>query len=366
MKSIRAAFTLVELLVVMMIIGILIAILLPAVQSSRATSRKIACANNLHQFGIAVHSADTIDIEYSADDWTSKLEPYHEHRDLICPGLELAGENSYGMNRCAHQFSSDANKIYMLDFAKTNAAVVALPATDRCEEWDNNKRFTRHGNAVNVLYYDGHVVSQFDAEIDPCVTELHDRLWLPLRPCDAGGCGGECGLIAEYRKGAGYSVHNSWNGDPSVARCDSTLNMPFGLNSGSSVNLNPPGVRPAYQGTHPFWNDYPDRSFTGLWYGQIKADVSGDYKFLVSHDDGMWVTIGGQTVHSRNSWTGGPSSQTWNTGGPITLQADQWVDIEIKLMQHPPTGNHMWLKWQATSAGISLSDIPCENLRAPQ
>jgi len=106
----RPAFTLVELLVVIAIIGILIALLLPAVQAAREAARRMQCTNNLKQLGLSLHNYhDTFkcfpvaSIKYDVPNfsnnvrhwtWGAFVLPYMEQKPLY-DGLRM-DERTFG------------------------------------------------------------------------------------------------------------------------------------------------------------------------------------------------------------------------------------------------------------------------------
>jgi prepilin-type N-terminal cleavage/methylation domain-containing protein/prepilin-type processing-associated H-X9-DG protein len=91
MSPAKRAFTLVELLVVIAIIGMLVALLLPAVQAARESARRAQCSNNLKQLGIAVTNYADVNKsafpvgEYSCcwGTWLVGLLPYVEQKALF-------------------------------------------------------------------------------------------------------------------------------------------------------------------------------------------------------------------------------------------------------------------------------------------
>lgn len=80
----RRGFTILELLVTIAIIGLLLALLAPAVQSLRESARRTQCKNNLHQIGLALHNYHDVLGSFPISKYsnTAALLPYLDHRDI--------------------------------------------------------------------------------------------------------------------------------------------------------------------------------------------------------------------------------------------------------------------------------------------
>jgi len=88
----HGGFTLVELLVVIAIIGVLVALLLPAVQAARESARRMSCQNNLKQLGLALHSfhdayagfpPGRVNATATSSSWPPFILPYIEQKNLF-------------------------------------------------------------------------------------------------------------------------------------------------------------------------------------------------------------------------------------------------------------------------------------------
>ncbi len=204
----RNAFTLVELLIVMAIIGILVALTAGAVFTARGDANTADCLSRMRDVGMNIKMAveRNVDFKPKAADWATKLVTYNEEglvedeaEAFRCPSdVRYVGNSdaiianpSYGLNpRYLRMQSGDSDKIVLLDYLKPNADVVGQNPTDftpnadptQVVPWDQFTPTTWHDGKVNTLRFGGNGVTMdsFDL-INPADCEIHYDLWQPTR-----------------------------------------------------------------------------------------------------------------------------------------------------------------------------------------
>lgn len=146
MRTIRKGFTLVELLVVIAIIGVLIALLLPAVQQAREAARRSSCQNQLKQLGLAMHNYhDTFlalpygyisspvssDPEVSGLGWVKAMLPFIEQGNL---------NEQWDFSRTYHHSGTN------LDLIRTTIPNFLCPSDSPSRTWNDVPNYNYAAN----------------------------------------------------------------------------------------------------------------------------------------------------------------------------------------------------------------------------
>jgi prepilin-type N-terminal cleavage/methylation domain-containing protein len=193
----RKAFTLVELLVVIAIIGILVALLLPAVQQAREASRRSSCSNNLKQIGLA-------------------FQTYHDVYNNLPIGMTDDDTNNYGWGVYILPQMEQSPIFDGMMNASTPQWFFHKPGghkrppmapTTQTEPWDIDQGSSWVRPQTNVADANGRVFVRTVLQPYICPSNV-----LPVQDDDLFAQSSYCGNAGWLESIAGFGCHASWQG----------------------------------------------------------------------------------------------------------------------------------------------------------
>jgi prepilin-type N-terminal cleavage/methylation domain-containing protein/prepilin-type processing-associated H-X9-DG protein len=193
MRWSRRGFTLIELLVVIAIIGVLIALLLPAVQKVRESANRIQCQNNLKQLGLALHG-------------------YHDARGSFPPGMVSSGDV---------QDAEATGFTFLLPFLEQDNTFRLYHFED---PWYVDSNFEAVGKQVKIFYCPSNRTGGV-INLKPFEAQWDTRLPPVAAGCDYAFC-----------KGANGALTNQWQRVPQEVRGVFSIYPTWDTGSGVRMN----------------------------------------------------------------------------------------------------------------------------------